>query len=151
MYDETPYPPPWNDTPIDERLTLRIDDEWFALERAEHDGRMWSEGRETISWRDPTYIQANRAPGREYSEYCSYCCTSARLEKTTSIEGPIEEIADLKAAIKTWTYDRGKRWGFYPLTEDVGLVWSPRNSEMSTRVTRRALEALVAEQEAQCT
>lgn len=119
--------PPWNTEPIDVdlRIVIHADmDGWWTIERAEHDGRVWTEGGSTTA-----------------------LCASKRIEKTTSIEGADYELLRMIASVKTWTSDSCKRWAI-ETDGDTALVWSPRNSETSTRVTRRALEAMVAEYEA---
>lgn len=144
MQDDTPYPPPWNEEALDGGLIFAVDDGWFELERAEHDGREWIEGYDPPGpSRGYPYVRVAHEPGRRAND--TWFCRSANLEKSTSVEGPAHDIPRLLQAIKTWTHDHRKRWAFYPLTEDVGLVWSPRNSRTSTRVTRRALEALLAD------
>lgn len=125
---------PWNPEPLDVDLRIvapfdgwwTIFDGWWTIERAEHDGNRWEE---------------------ETGPNSARLCTSARLEPTTSVEGDVDELPALLTAIKAWQYDRRRRWAIEP-DGDTALVWSPRNSEHSTRVTRRALEAMVAEYEA---
>ena len=120
---------PWNPEPLDVDLRIVLSDSlsgWWTLERANHDGRTW---REQVG---PNSFQH---------------CAAKRLEPTTCVEGDVGELPALLDAIKTWQADDCKRWAIEP-DGDTALVWSPRNSEHSTRVTRRALEAMVAEYEA---
>lgn len=118
-------PTPWNTEPLNVDLRIVASEWWWTLERAEHDGRIWEEDTGPNSAR---------------------ICTSARIEPTTSVEGDADELPALMAAIKAWQSDRRRRWAIEP-DGDSALVWSPRNSETSTRVTRRALVAMVAEYE----
>lgn len=144
-------PPPWNTAPIDVDLRIVFVPDfggWWGLERAEHDGQRWEEGiLPRAEWQTLSHRQVLSTPEREYQARCIYSCASARLDKTTWVEGPEHEIPQLLCAVKTWTSDSCKRWAI-ETDGDTALVWSPRNSETSTRVTRRALEAMVAEYEA---
>jgi hypothetical protein len=121
---------------------------WWEIRRVDDDGQEWTEGvRPVDQWSEAGYRHVPQTPERTYRPCTVYCCESGRLEKTTSVEGQMGELPRLLHAVKTWQYDRCKRWAIEP-DGDTALVWSPRNSEHSTRVTRRALEAMVVEYEA---
>jgi hypothetical protein len=111
--------------PLDVALVARKSDDdcdWWVIERAEHDGRMWLE----------------RTGPRSSSLMCSSRIGNA------DIEGTGEEMRALAEAILA-----GGRASFRRCcavtTPDGVLMHSPRNSIDHTLVTRAAAEGLAAQ------
>lgn len=139
---------PWNPEPLDCDLRLVLSGAWWwEIRRADGDGQEWTEGVMPLDqWSEADYRHVPETPERTYRTGTVYCCESGRLDKTASVEGQMDELPAMLATINAWQYDRRRRWAIEP-DGDTALVWSPRNSQTSTRVTRRALEAMVAEYE----
>lgn len=93
-------------------------DDWFTIERAEHDGRHWME---------PT-------------EYGSRLCYSGRVSDAC-VEGPAAHMLGLAAAILQRGRESFKRCAVDATKEPVKL-WSPRNSERPGECSYAEAEAL---------
>ena len=100
--------------PLEIKLTIRPSsiDNWWVLERLEHDNKIWQES----------------------TEYGSRFCTSGRLEKTTDIEGESEQWKEMAEAIKKGTEYSARRCSVKCLSYGVELE-SPRNSSEPTLVS----------------
>lgn len=115
---------------VDVAVTCRrsdVLDDWYTIERVEHDGRMWSE---------PT-------------RYGSRLCLSSRLEPYTCVEGTPAEMARIANAIRQGDGFHAKRCAVEPDEETTGfLLWSPRNSEDRALVSREHALQLATDIEA---
>lgn len=113
------------------RLTLRkceyIDD-WWIIERAEHDGRAWMEQIESG-------VMALR--------------TSARFSENADVEGTTSEMLEIAEAIRTRGSFSAKRCSVDATTPEVHFS-SPRNSMHDGVTTIEFADELVAVIEAQC-
>lgn len=91
------------------KLTLRTGnfiDDWYVIERAEHDGREWME---------------------KIDEHSYSFQTSARFSDA-DVEGTKEEMLAIANAIRKRSYVSFKRCAVHARHESVEF-WSPRNSQ----------------------
>lgn len=106
---------------LDVKLACRKSDsldDWYIIERAEHDGASW--------W--------------EPDEYGHHLMTSARIGDA-DIEGGAEHMRGIATAIREKTYESFRRCAARWTGAGVEL-WSPRNSSESTLVTHASALAL---------
>lgn len=92
------------------KLTIRQSDgidDWWVIERAEHDGRTWY----------------------EKTQWGSAYCTSARIveDHMSDVEGPGSEMLEIAEAIEQRGTADNKRCAV-DARSDVVFFWSPRNS-----------------------
>ncbi len=94
--------------PLEIKLTISKGsfDDWWVLERIEHDNKTWNEPM----------------------EYGSRYCMSRRLEKTTDIEGPAREWSAIRKAILDETTISFTRCSIEHRKQGF-LIESPRNSQ----------------------
>ena len=113
------------------RLALRKSDaldDWYVIERADHDGREWMEP-----------FKAGGVAGAAL--HCS-----SRIEPSTDVEGPAAEMRAIAAAIRA-----GGSIEFRRCAVRMGRVvefWSPRNSREPGIVPLADARELAAEIEA---
>lgn len=108
-----------------DRLTLRKSDgldDWYVIERAEHDGRRWM----------------------EKTDYGFALHTSARFSDNADVEGDGAEMLAVAAAIEARGEYDAKRCAVR-VDGDRVEFWSPRNSESPGVVTLAVADALAAE------
>lgn len=112
----------------DVELTLRrstSSDDWWCIERKDHDGRTWIEEH----WVNGI--------GR-----IGYCMTSARLgDHRADIEGTGAQMMEIADAIERRSEADFKRVAVQ-WAEDGVLLWSPRNSETAAVVPHARATAL---------
>lgn len=116
------------------KLTLRKTvgmDDWYVIERAEHDGREWVEQIGPNSF--------------------SLCCSSRFSD--ADVEGHPEEMLAIAAGIQGRRYVSFKRCAVDARTEPV-TFWSPRNSQKRGEVTyaeaadlARLIHSILAQEE----
>jgi len=109
------------------RLTIRKAEEidnWYVIERAEHDGRGWFE---------PT-------------EYGSRWMTSARFSDA-DVEGPAEEMLGIAAAIRRRGHAEFRRCSVF-IEGERAVFDSPRNSTASGECTLAEADDLATQIEA---
>ena len=108
---------------IDGALALVQGDgrDWFMIERAEHDGREWSEPR----------------------DYGSAFMTSARISDA-DIEGTFDEMLGIAAAIERRHAFNARRCAVV-VDGDFAAFWSPRNSRHMARVPLAVADALAVQ------
>ncbi len=107
---------------ITEPLTVRVDDGWCVIERAQHDGR---------GWLDP--VRGG------FSFQCSSRISDADIEGTP---GEMLELAD---AIEKGGRSYHKRCAVLTLPDGNVEMWSPRNSQRNAVVAKhRAMELAAA-------
>lgn len=116
---------------VDVALTMRLSgnislDDWYLIERAEHDGRSW--------------LEARQIDGLSYSVFMR----SARLVYDTDIEGTGDEMLKIASAIEARTEFGAKRCAVVVIDDRV-LLWNPRNSRKAASVPLASADALAAE------
>ena len=105
------------------KLTIRKSGEdWYTIERAEHDGRMWMEGR------GPNVMAL---------------CSSARISDA-DVEGTGEEMLGIARAIMARDRFSEKRCAVDASCDPVRF-WSPRNSMRDGTSSLAEADALAAQ------
>lgn len=114
---------------VTEALTLRRSentDDWFLIERLNHDGRNWFE----------PIREAGKIIGQRFM-------CSSRIGNA-DIEGSADHMRAIAAAIRDRSSDNFKRCAVN--TTDSGVeLWSPRNSEARSLVSQSVADALAAD------
>jgi hypothetical protein len=101
------------------------DEDWYLIERAEHDGRTWVET-----------VMVGGHP-------CMSFMTAARFSDA-DVEGSAEEMRDIATAIETRSTESHKRCGV-DATGDPVKFRSPRNSQRDGECTLVEADALAAQ------
>jgi hypothetical protein len=103
------------------KLKLRkCDDDWYVIERNDHDNRTWIENITAID------------DGDDYNS--SRLMKSSRLSPESDIEGSLSEMLALASAILDFRSIKFRRCAV-EAQGNIFAFWSPKNSEYKTFVT----------------